>query len=146
MAPDGDTINKYVGDFIKQEVENYLHIQGDVTEAIERRKSRRASATARRWPWHEATRERAKKANLHNRKLRDYCRVHFSDVKDEHQEESSIFITQGDSASGSITKSRDVTTQAVFSLRGKPPQHLRTDQEGGLRERGVQPAAGGPQH
>ena len=64
-------------------------------------------------------RERAKKANLHNRKLRD-CRIHFSDVKDERKEESSIFITEGDSASGSITKSRDVNTQAVFSLRGKP--------------------------
>ena len=64
-------------------------------------------------------RERAKKANLHNRKLRD-CRVHFSDVKNEQKEESSIFITEGDSASGSITKSRDVNTQAVFSLRGKP--------------------------
>ena len=64
-------------------------------------------------------RERAKKANLHNRKLRD-CRIHFSDVKDDRKEESAIFITEGDSASGSITKSRDVNTQAVFSLRGKP--------------------------
>ena len=64
-------------------------------------------------------RERAKKANLHNRKLRD-CRIHFSDVKNNRKEESCIFITEGDSASGSITKSRDVNTQAVFSLRGKP--------------------------
>ena len=119
MAPDGVSINKYVGDFIKQEVDNYLHIHADVAEAIETKikeseRDRKAMAGVTK-----LARERAKKANLHNRKLRD-CRVHFSDVKDERKEESSIFITEGDSASGSITKSRDVNTQAVFSLRGKP--------------------------
>ena len=119
MAPDGDTINKYVGDFIKQQVDNYLHIHQDVAEVIENKvkeseRERKAMAGVTK-----LARERAKKANLHNRKLRD-CRIHFSDAKNERKEESCIFITEGDSASGSITKSRDVNTQAVFSLRGKP--------------------------
>ena len=119
MAPDGETINKYVGDFIKQQVDNYLHIHQDVAEVIENKvkeseRERKAMAGVTK-----LARERAKKANLHNRKLRD-CRIHYSDVKNERKEESSIFITEGDSASGSITKSRDVNTQAVFSLRGKP--------------------------
>ena len=119
MAPDGDTINKYVGDFIKQQVDNYLHIHQDVAEVIEGKikeseRERKAMAGVTK-----LARERAKKANLHNRKLRD-CRIHFSDAKNERKEESCIFITEGDSASGSITKSRDVNTQAVFSLRGKP--------------------------
>ena len=119
MAPNGDTINKYVGDFIKQQVDNYLHIHQDVTEVIEGKikeseRERKAMAGVTK-----LARERAKKANLHNRKLRD-CRIHFSDAKNERKEESCIFITEGDSASGSITKSRDVNTQAVFSLRGKP--------------------------
>ncbi|SEA45472.1 topoisomerase-4 subunit B [Prevotella sp. tc2-28] len=119
MAPDGDSINKYVGDFIKQQVDNYLHIHQDVAEVIEGKikeseRERKAMAGVTK-----LARERAKKANLHNRKLRD-CRIHYSDVKNERKEESCIFITEGDSASGSITKSRDVNTQAVFSLRGKP--------------------------
>jgi topoisomerase-4 subunit B len=119
MAPDGDSINKYVGDFIKQQVDNYLHIHQDVAEVIEGKikeseRERKAMAGVTK-----LARERAKKANLHNRKLRD-CRIHFSDAKNERKEESCIFITEGDSASGSITKSRDVNTQAVFSLRGKP--------------------------
>ncbi len=119
MAPDGVSINKYVGDFIKQEVDNYLHIHTDVTEIIENKikeseRERKAMAGVTK-----LARERAKKANLHNRKLRD-CRIHFSDSKNDRKEESCIFITEGDSASGSITKSRDVNTQAVFSLRGKP--------------------------
>ena len=119
MAPDGVSINKYVGDFIKQEVDNYLHIHQDTAEVLENKikeseRDRKAMAGVTK-----LARERAKKANLHNRKLRD-CRIHFSDVKDDRKEESSIFITEGDSASGSITKSRDVNTQAVFSLRGKP--------------------------
>ena len=119
MSPDGDTINKYVGDFIKQQVDNYLHIHQDVAEVIENKvketeRERKAMAGVTK-----LARERAKKANLHNRKLRD-CRIHFSDVKNDRKEESCIFITEGDSASGSITKSRDVNTQAVFSLRGKP--------------------------
>ena len=119
MSPDGDTINKYVGDFIKQQVDNYLHIHQDVAEVIENKiketeRERKAMAGVTK-----LARERAKKANLHNRKLRD-CRIHFSDVKNDRKEDSCIFITEGDSASGSITKSRDVNTQAVFSLRGKP--------------------------
>ena len=119
MAPDGETINKYVGDFIKQQVDNYLHIHSDVVEVLENKikeseRDRKAIAGVTK-----LARERAKKANLHNRKLRD-CRIHFSDTKDDRKEESCIFITEGDSASGSITKSRDVNTQAVFSLRGKP--------------------------
>ena len=119
MSPDGVSVNKYVGDFIKTEVDNYLHKHTDVAEvmlqkiqASEKERKEMAGVT-------KLARERAKKANLHNRKLRD-CRIHFSDVKNERKEESSIFITEGDSASGSITKSRDVNTQAVFSLRGKP--------------------------
>ena len=120
MVPDGGvSINKYIGDFIKQEVDNYLHIHQDVAEVLENKikeseRDRKAMAGVTK-----LARERAKKANLHNRKLRD-CRIHFSDVKNDRKEESSIFITEGDSASGSITKSRDVNTQAVFSLRGKP--------------------------
>ena len=119
MAPDGVSINKYIGDFIKQEVDNYLHIHADVAEVLEGKikeseRERKAMAGVTK-----LARERAKKANLHNRKLRD-CRIHFSDVKNDRKEESCIFITEGDSASGSITKSRDVNTQAVFSLRGKP--------------------------
>ena len=119
MSPNGVSINKYVGDFIKQEVDNYLHIHQDVAEALEtkikeseRERKEMAGITKK-------ARERAKKANLHNRKLRD-CRIHYNDAKNDRKEESSIFITEGDSASGSITKSRDVNTQAVFSLRGKP--------------------------
>ncbi len=113
------SINKYVGDFIKTEVDNYLHKNSDVAEVMlqkiqESEKERKAMAGVTK-----LARERAKKANLHNRKLRD-CRIHYSDVKDDRKEESCIFITEGDSASGSITKSRDVNTQAVFSLRGKP--------------------------
>ena len=119
MSPGGVSINKYVGDFIKQEVDNYLHIHQDVAEALETKikeseRERKAMAGVTK-----LARERAKKANLHNRKLRD-CRIHFSDEKNDRKEESCIFITEGDSASGSITKSRDVNTQAVFSLRGKP--------------------------
>ena len=119
MSPDGVSVNKYVGDFIKTEVDNYLHKNADVAEvmlqkiqASEKERKEMAGVT-------KLARERAKKANLPNRKLRD-CRIHFSDVKNDRKEESSIFITEGDSASGSITKSRDVNTQAVFSLRGKP--------------------------
>ncbi len=119
MSPDGVSVNKYVGDFIKQEVDNYLHRNPDIAEIIiqkitESEKERKAMAGVTK-----LARERAKKANLHNRKLRD-CRIHYSDVKNDRKEESCIFITEGDSASGSITKSRDVNTQAVFSLRGKP--------------------------
>ncbi len=116
----GPTVNKFVGDFIKTEVDNFLHKHPLVAEAMlqkiqESEKERKAIAGVTK-----LARERAKKANLHNRKLRD-CRYHLNDGKGKEQEaESCIFITEGDSASGSITKSRDVNTQAVFSLRGKP--------------------------
>ena len=139
MAPDKDmhgnpfplsgvSVNKFVGDFVKEHVDNYLHRHLDVAEVIQQKiqeneKERKAIAGVTK-----LARERAKKANLHNRKLRD-CRIHLNDPapksrKGEEEEdlrtESAIFITEGDSASGSITKSRDVNTQAVFSLRGKP--------------------------
>ena len=140
MAPDKDSdgqpyplsgvsVNKFVGDFVKEQVDNYLHRNADTADALlqkiqESEKERKAIAGVTK-----LARERAKKANLHNRKLRD-CRIHLNDAvkgsrKDDDDTpdpryESSIFITEGDSASGSITKSRDVNTQAVFSLRGKP--------------------------
>ena len=119
MSPNGESVNKYIGDFIKQQVDNYLHMHSDVAEVMQNKiteseRERKAIAGVTK-----LARERAKKANLHNKKLRD-CRIHYSDVKNERKEDSSIFITEGDSASGSITKSRDVNTQAVFSLRGKP--------------------------
>ncbi|MCQ2193323.1 MAG: type IIA DNA topoisomerase subunit B [Paludibacteraceae bacterium] len=119
MAPDGVSINKFVNDFVKQELDNFLHKNTTTTDILLKKiqdaeKERKAIAGVTK-----AARERAKKVNLHNKKLRD-CRIHYNDVKGDQQEESSIFITEGDSASGSITKSRDVNTQAVFSLRGKP--------------------------
>ena len=120
MEPDGGiSVNKFVGDFIKNEVDNYLHKNTDIAEIIQQKiqeneRDRKAIAGVTK-----LARERAKKANLHNRKLRD-CRIHLNDAKGDKKEESCIFITEGDSASGSITKSRDVETQAVFSLRGKP--------------------------
>ncbi len=120
MEPNGGvSVNKFVGDFIKTEVDNYLHKNPDIVETIEQKikdneRDRKAIAGVTK-----LARERAKKANLHNRKLRD-CRFHLNDAKGDRKEESCIFITEGDSASGSITKSRDVNTQAVFSLRGKP--------------------------
>ncbi len=115
----GISIDKFVGDFVKQQVDNYLRRNPDVADIIlqkvgESERERKAMAGVAK-----LARERSKKANLHNRKLRD-CRIHFNDPKGDRQEDSCIFITEGDSASGSITKSRDVLTQAVFSLRGKP--------------------------
>jgi topoisomerase-4 subunit B len=116
---DGISIDKFVGDFVKTEVDNFLHKNPDIADAIiqkvsESEKERKAIAGVTK-----LARERAKKASLHNRKLRD-CRIHYNDAKDDAKMDTSIFITEGDSASGSITKSRDVNTQAVFSLRGKP--------------------------
>ena len=118
--PDGGiSIDKFIGDFVKSQVDNFLHKNTDVAEVIlqkvsESERERKAMAGVAK-----KAREMSKKANLHNRKLRD-CRIHLNDAKGDRQEESCIFITEGDSASGSITKSRDVNTQAVFSLRGKP--------------------------
>ena len=114
------TVNKFIGDFIKKELDDYLHKHTDVAEAMLAKisaseKERKSMAGVAK-----IAREKAKKVSLHNRKLRD-CRYHLNDGKGKEQEtESCIFITEGDSASGSITKSRDVNTQAVFSLRGKP--------------------------
>ena len=119
VGPDGPSVGKFIGDFVKRELDNFLHINHETSEILlqkiqDSEKERKAIAGVTK-----LARERAKKANLHNRKLRD-CRIHLNDTKGKDQEESSLFITEGDSASGSITKSRDVTTQAVFSLRGKP--------------------------
>ena len=119
-APEGGiSIDKFIGDFVKAQVDNFLHKNTDIADIIlakvqESEKIRKEMAGVAK-----KAREMSKKANLHNRKLRD-CRVHLSDARGTQQEESCIFITEGDSASGSITKSRDVNTQAVFSLRGKP--------------------------
>ena len=118
MAKDGVSINKFISDFLKKELDNYLHRNIDTSNIMlqkiqDSEKERKAIAGVTK-----LARERAKKVNLHNKKLRD-CRIHYNDSKG-NVEETSIFITEGDSASGSITKSRDVNTQAVFSLRGKP--------------------------
>lgn len=119
MGPGGPSVQKFIGDFLKKELDNYLHKHADTSEALlkkilESEKERKAIAGVTK-----LARERAKKANLHNKKLRD-CRIHYSDAKGDNLEETSIFITEGDSASGSITKSRNPNLQAVFSLRGKP--------------------------
>ncbi len=113
------SVNKFVNDFIKRELDNYLHRNPEVADILLKKiqdseQERKAIAGVTK-----QARERARKVNLHNRKLRD-CRVHYNDAKGDLREESSIFITEGDSASGSITKSRDANFQAVFSLRGKP--------------------------
>lgn len=119
MAPDGISVRSYVGDFVAKELEIHLHKSPTTADALLKRilqseRERKEIAGIKK-----LANDRAKKANLHNRKLRD-CRFHFDDAKGEKGAESVIFITEGDSASGSITKSRDVETQAVFSLRGKP--------------------------
>ncbi len=121
VGPDGPTVAKFVGDFIKKELDNYLHKEPEVADAIlkkvqENERDRKAMAGVTK-----RAREQAKKINLHNKKLLD-CRVHLNDPKGDEDKklESSIFITEGDSAAGSITKIRNVETQAVFSLRGKP--------------------------
>lgn len=119
MSPNGISVRNFVTDFLKDQLDNYLHKHPDVVDILlkkilENEKDRKAISGIQK-----LARERAKKANLHNRKLRD-CRVHYTDSKNPKADKSTLFITEGDSASGSITKSRDVQTQAVFSLRGKP--------------------------
>lgn len=119
MSPEGVSINKYVSDFLKKELDNYLHKNLETADILQKKildseKERKAIAGITK-----LARERAKKANLHNRKLRD-CRIHYNDSKGNNLDDTCIFITEGDSASGSITKSRDPNMQAVFSLRGKP--------------------------
>ena len=118
IGPDGPSVRAHVGNFLQTELDNFLHKNHEVAEVllkriVESERERKAISGVKK-----LARQRAKKANLHNKKLRD-CRIHFNG-KDDRKEESSIFITEGDSASGSITKSRDVNTQAVFSLKGKP--------------------------
>ncbi|HMJ69058.1 MAG TPA: DNA topoisomerase IV subunit B [Cyclobacteriaceae bacterium] len=119
MAPDGPPVKTFVGDFVAKELEIYLNKHKDVAEALQKRILQSERERTEIAGIKKLANERAKKANLHNKKLRD-CRFHFDDEKGEKGSESVIFITEGDSASGSITKSRDVATQAVFSLRGKP--------------------------
>jgi topoisomerase-4 subunit B len=119
MAPDGPSLRNFVNDFVKKELDNYLHKNPSVADAMLKRilqseRERKDIAGIKK-----LANERAKKANLHNKKLRD-CRVHMEDEKNDKRYETMLFITEGDSASGSITKSRNVETQAVFSLRGKP--------------------------
>lgn len=119
MAPDGPSVKNYVGDFVAKQLEIYLHNHKAVAEALMKRIQQSERERKEIAGIKKLANERAKKANLHNRKLRD-CRLHLDDAKGERGQESMIFITEGDSASGSITKSRNVETQAVFSLRGKP--------------------------
>ncbi len=119
MEPNGVTVNKFINDFLKKELDNFLHKHPETSDILQKKiqeseKERKAIAGVTK-----LARDRAKKANLHNKKLRD-CRIHYNDAKGDLREETSIFITEGDSASGSITKSRNPNLQAVFSLRGKP--------------------------
>lgn len=119
VGPDGPTMRTFINDFLKTELDNYLHRNSEVADALLKRilqseRERKEIAGIKK-----LANDRAKKANLHNKKLRD-CRLHYNDKKGERTDDTMIFITEGDSASGSITKSRDVQTQAVFSLRGKP--------------------------
>lgn len=119
MGPNGPSVQKFIGDFLKKELDNYLHKNSETSEILHKKildseKERKAIAGVTK-----LARERAKKANLHNKKLRD-CRIHYTDSKGDDLDQTCIFITEGDSASGSITKSRNPNLQAVFSLRGKP--------------------------
>jgi topoisomerase-4 subunit B len=121
VGPDGPTVRTFVLDFVKRELDNYLHKNTEVAQAMQRRIQQSERERKEIAGIKKLANERAKKANIHNKKLRD-CRVHWSDKRgdDEKKKNTTIFITEGDSASGSITKARDVQTQAVFSLRGKP--------------------------
>lgn len=121
VGPDGPTMRTFVNDFVKKELDNFLHRNSDTADALLKRIQQSERERKEIAGIKKLANERAKKANLHNKKLRD-CRIHFNDKKgdDAIKDETMIFITEGDSASGSITKSRNVQTQAVFSLRGKP--------------------------
>jgi topoisomerase-4 subunit B len=119
IEPGGKSMRAFVNDFLKEKLDNHLHRNPDVAELIERKIKQSERERKELSGIRKIARDRAKKANLHNKKLRD-CRIHLTDLKDERREGTTLFITEGDSASGSITKSRDVNTQAVFSLRGKP--------------------------
>jgi topoisomerase-4 subunit B len=119
MGPEGPSVRAFVLDFLKTELDNFLHRNPEVADAIQKKILRAERERKDLAGIQKLARERAKKANLHNRKLRD-CKVHYSDIKHDRRLETTLFITEGDSASGSITASRDVQTQAVFSLKGKP--------------------------
>lgn len=120
VEPGGRSMRAFIGDFLKEKLDNYLHRNPETAEILERKIKQSEKERKELSGIRKLARDRAKKANLHNKKLRD-CRVHFNDKsKSEKKEETTLFITEGDSASGSITKSRKVDTQAVFSLRGKP--------------------------
>ncbi len=119
MGGDLPTVRTFINDFLKTQLDNYLHKNPEAADAIQRKIVQAERERKELSGIRKLAKDRAKKANLHNKKLRD-CRVHLADIKNERNLESTLFITEGDSASGSITKSRDVNTQAVFSLRGKP--------------------------
>ena len=119
MGGDFPSVRVYINDFLKKQLDNYLHKNQETSEALQRKIIQAERERKELSGIRKLARESAKKASLHNKKLRD-CRVHLGDLKKDRRLESTIFITEGDSASGSITKSRDVNTQAVFSLRGKP--------------------------
>ncbi len=119
IEPGGQSMRSFINDFLKEKLDNYLHRNPQVAETIEKKIKQSERERKELSGIRKLARDRSKKANLHNKKLRD-CRIHLTDLKDERREETTLFITEGDSASGSITKSRDVNTQAVFSLRGKP--------------------------
>jgi topoisomerase-4 subunit B len=119
MGPDGPSIRSVIADFLKTSLDNFLHRHPEIAEAIQRKILRAERERKELSGIQKLARERAKKATLHNRKLRD-CKIHYNDLKNERRLETTLFITEGDSASGSITASRDVLTQAVFSLKGKP--------------------------
>ena len=119
MGGDLPTVRTYINDFVKKYLDNYLHKNPDTAEKIQRKILQAERERKELSGIRKLAKDRAKKASLHNKKLRD-CRVHFGDTKNERNLETTLFITEGDSASGSITKSRDVNTQAVFSLKGKP--------------------------
>jgi len=119
IEPEGKSMRAFINDFLKEQLDNFLHRNTDIASTLEQKikqseRERKELAGIRK-----IARERSKKASMHNKKLRD-CRIHFTDTKNEQHKDSTLFITEGDSASGSITKSRNVNTQAVFSLRGKP--------------------------
>lgn len=119
IEPGGQSMRSFINDFLKESLNNYLHRNPQTAELIEKKIRQSERERKELSGIRKLARERAKKSSLHNKKLRD-CRIHFTDVKDARHEETTLFITEGDSASGSITKSRDVNIQSVFSLRGKP--------------------------
>lgn len=119
IEPNGKSIRAFVMDFLKEKLDNFLHKNPEIADTLEKKIRESERERKELSGIQKLARERAKKANLHNKKLRD-CRQHLNEAKDDRADATTIFITEGDSASGSITKSRDVNTQAVFSLRGKP--------------------------